>query len=495
MANEIGNSVARNTSIMMGSQIITWISSFILLLFLPKYLGSQGYGQLCLGISVAMIMSIIIDFGGNYLIPKEIAKEKEKTPEILISYMGIRIVIWFLCLVVALLFFYLADYSKTILLVVSILCVSKLWEGIAKAIRSLFQGHEMMEYPSIGMIAEKIFISAFAVTALLLGKGVITIALIMAGGIAIKLLINTSLLPKIVDVFPKFEIKGSIDLIKSSIPYFLWSVFAVIYYRIDAVMLSIMQGEQVVGWYGGAYRFFDIAMFFPSIITTVIFPIFSKLSSKKSHKFKETFQTSLRYMLLVGIPIMIVFLFYARDLVKVFYGLNGYEPSILILQVFAPGVLLVYTDFILGSSILAGNNQKTLAKVGFAAIFLNLILNYFLIGFAQSLVGNAGVGAAVSTIITELFILVSAVKILPNYYFKNISFDLFLKSTLAGFVFTVLVFVFQTTAIYWLIQILVSLGLYFYFAVKTGFVEEHEVEFIKQFLRRNASKFLITQSK
>src|SRR5690554_2939159 len=171
MNQEIGESIAKNTTVMLAAQAITWIASFALLMFLPRYLGSESYGQLYLAMSLGMIIGIIIDFGGNYLIPKEVAKSKSVTADILISFIGVRTIIWALCMGALILFSFLVDYSKTVMVLIVVLGISHLWEGASKAIRSCFQGYEQMEYPSVGIIAEKVFVATLAVTALVMGAG------------------------------------------------------------------------------------------------------------------------------------------------------------------------------------------------------------------------------------------------------------------------------------------------------------------------------------
>ena len=91
---DIATSIAKNTRILMVSQIITWISSFILMLFLPRTLGSVDYGQLYLAISVAAIFQLLIEFGGPYLIAKEVARSRENTPSLVSNELAICVMMW-----------------------------------------------------------------------------------------------------------------------------------------------------------------------------------------------------------------------------------------------------------------------------------------------------------------------------------------------------------------------------------------------------------------
>lgn len=465
---------------MFGAKAITWLSGFVLLLFLPRYLGSARYGQLYLAISIGMILSIVIDFGGNFLIPKEVARDKEKTPHILMSFLGFRTIIWASCMGVLVLFAFLVDYSPTVKWLIFILGISKLWEGGVKAIRSCFQGHEMMEYPSMGMIAQKVFVAAAAVAALFLGAGPITIAIIMAAGVLVNLAACLKFVPNIIDAFPGFQFEVPWSLVKTSLPYFLWSIFGVIYYRIDTVMLSMFTSESVVGWYGGAYRFFDVIMFLPSIFTTVIFPIFSKLKSEQE-ELSDTFQRSLKYMMLCGVAMATCYFLFAEDIVRLFYGLDEYGPSVLLLQIFAPGVILVYIDFIMGSTIMATDKQRTLAWVGLIAILLNVGLNYVGIPYAQMMWDNGGIGAALTTIVTELFIMASVFGLLPGKYFRGFRISLPARCILSGMVMFGSIWVLDSLQIYWMLQAILGLLVYLGCSVLFDVITPKERRFFKEF--------------
>lgn len=480
---------------MLAAQAITWVSSFVLLMFLPRYLGSEDYGRLYLAMSLGMIIGIIIDFGGNYLIPKEVAKSKKITPHILVSYAGVRTTLWFICMGGLLLFSYAVEYSKVITLLIIILGVSKLWEGGSKAIRSCFQGYEQMEYPSVGVIAEKVFVAAIAVAALLLGAGAIEIAIIMMIGAFINLLICLKFVPLIISRIPPFRFETSYELLKDSIPYFMWSIFAVIYYRIDAVMLSTMTNDAVVGWYGGAYRFFDIVMFLPAIFTTVVFPIFSKLWEDKGNGLSNTFQQSLKFILLAGIPMGILFFSYSEYLVSLFYGLEEYAPSVPVLQIFSIGIVLVYVDFMLGSAILATERQRAWAVVGFVAILLNIVLNFFLIPYSQELMGNGGLGAAVTTILTELFILAAGLMMLPKSYFRQFEFSIIVKCMGSGVVMGGMIWILNYLEVFWIVQAATAGTVYLLMILSLNVVTRNEREFIKQFFTWRKMKSIMSIKK
>ncbi len=447
---EIGKSIARNVSVMFVAQVITWASSFLLLYFLPRYLGSEDFGRLYLALSIKMILSLLIDFGGNYLIPKEVARSIQVGSHILSSYIILRVLLWILSIGLILLMSDLLGYSDHVHLLILILAIGKLWEGGSSAISAYFQGIERMEYPSIGSIVERVFVAVFAVAVLLMGGSSIEVAVIYTAGALINLIVLFWYSRKNVKISYKFDFR-IFSLFRSGMPYFLFSLFSVIYYRIDAIMISAMTTEAVTGWYGGAYRFFDIVMVLPLIYKTAIFPVFSKLWNNKNGVLESTVSESMRLMILLGIPTAVLIYIYASPIIDFFMGLDQYSSSVFILQIFAISIPIIYIDIILGSAILgAANRQKAWATVGFLAIFVNIGTNFLLIPYTQTAYANGGIGAAIATLATEIFVMGCAFYLIPSDYLKSFKSSYLFKPAAASLLMITAVLLMLNINLHWM---------------------------------------------
>ncbi len=493
MQSEISKSVARNFSIMFGAQIVTWISGFVLLMFLPRYLGSEDYGRLYLALSVKMMLGLIIDFGGNYLITKEIARSEKIGSKILSSYFMLRILLWALAIIGIILASEIFGYSEHVHLLILVLAVGKLFEGGSTALKAYFQGIERTEYPAMGQIAERVFVAVFSVIALLMGSDSLGMAVIIVLGTLLNLIIILWFSRNFVTLTYQFETK-IFSLLKSGLPYFLFSLFSIIYYRVDAVMLSSMTTEAVTGWYGGAYRFFDMVMILPIIYTTVIFPIFSKLWDDKNGVLENTFGTSLKLILILGMPAAIMIFLFSDSIIQFFMGLEEYGPSVIVLQVFAITIPIIYVDFILSSAIMgAANRQHAWAVVGFIAIFINIAINYFLIPYSQTMYGNGGIGAAVATFFTELFVMLSALYLLPNSYFKSFKPAYIFKPIGAGIVLAAFIYAIAGIGLYWMVEALLGGVVYLgaLFALKT--FDPQEIELLKNYASKRGLKMIFSK--
>lgn len=481
MSEEVARSVTRNTSVLLASQAVTWGSSFILMLFLPRYLGSEDYGRLYLAISLMMISHLIIDFGGGYFIPKEVARSRQSAPSVVMNSLGIRLILWALTFCALVLFSHLADYPPVVQKLIIILGFATLWEGVGKALKSCFQGFEKLEYSAVGAISERLVVTVAGVAALLLGADVIIIAVIMAGSTLLNAVISAGLLKRLIPFFPRLDLKAGWIILKAGVPYFLWSVFAVVYYRIDAVMMSLMTPPHVVGWYGAAYRFFDVLMFIPTIFTTAIFPVMARLWKEETDTMSRTTGKSLELIITAGVLVSCCTFLYAREIISMFFGLEEYGQAVPLLQLFSVGLPLVYIDMILGTVILASDKQREWSLVALAAIPLNMGLNFVLIPLTQGLFGNGGVGAAIATLLTEFGVMVAALCLIPRHLCESMRLGVIIKAICIAPAICAVGILLDSIGFPWVVRAVAVIITYIYSLHVLEVLDSDEVAFFRDF--------------
>src|SRR5215204_6854491 len=86
--------IAKNASFLMVSQVITWGLTFVLTIFLPRYLGPAGIGQLQLAGSLWAIVAVIATLGTDKLVMKEIARAPDRLNELISSTLVLRTVLF-----------------------------------------------------------------------------------------------------------------------------------------------------------------------------------------------------------------------------------------------------------------------------------------------------------------------------------------------------------------------------------------------------------------
>ena len=433
MTNGVGRSLTQNTAVMVLTQIITWGSTFVLMIVLPRTLGSEEYGRIFVAVSVAMVLDVFIAFGGQYHITKEISLGRRDPGEIIGNAMALRAGLWSAGFAALFLFARLSGYGRDLLFMIMILGTAKLWEGATTVLRCYFQGIEKMEYPSAGAIAERVLLTTAGVGVLLRGGRGIAIAAVMGLASLVNFCLTAFLARKFLRGAMRVSLASVRALLREGLPYFLWTIFAVVYYRIDAVMLTAMCPPAVVGWYGVAYRFFDVLMFLPSIFAGALFPILARLrAAEGGAELERTTQRSIDLVIMAGIPVALGVFACAPGIVSLFFGLGDYGPAIILLRVLVAGLPLVYINFVLAATIVSGDRQRSWSLVAAAAIPINVALNYVLIPYWQSRAGNGGVGAALATLVTEDYVMIAGIFLASRSVFGSLRAAPILKALCAG---------------------------------------------------------------
>jgi O-antigen/teichoic acid export membrane protein len=484
MLGSIAKVVAKNTSFMFGQMIITWTSTFLLMLIMPRYLGPIEYGKVFLAGAITDVFRLFVTYGGNYLVTKHVARDREKTGQILVDAVVFRVVFGVLSILGVYIFSLVTGYADDIKILLLIYAIGYLWEGATTGLYACYQGHELLQYTSLGVIANRVFNSAAAISAILLGAGPTTIIVIFVLGSFLNFVVLASFSRKIVKTLPKVNWQDTISQIKSGVPYFMFSVFSVIYFRIDSVMLSRLVPEPVIGWYGGGYKFFDVLNFFPYIFSVALYPSLSRLWSEEVGIHNRVTQKSLELMILAGIPISAVTALFAPHIIELFYGVSGFEPSIAILQMLSTGLVILYVDMVLGTTLLAADKQRQQSLISLIAIPINIVLNLILIPYSQTHHGNGGLGAALATTVTELFIMGSFLWVIPAGTLKGFRASVIAKSLLSCGVMTGSILLLSFLRVHWVIQLLVAPVTYVISVQLMRTLEKPEEQFLLSLLAK-----------
>src|SRR3954471_6970371 len=112
--NGAGTKVLKNASILMTSQLVTWALSLLLTIFLPRYLGATAVGEFAIANSIWAIMGMLIGAGIDTFLTKQIAREPERTPQLVGTALLLRVIFFIVsCGVVALYIQFMAFPSST----------------------------------------------------------------------------------------------------------------------------------------------------------------------------------------------------------------------------------------------------------------------------------------------------------------------------------------------------------------------------------------------
>src|SRR5262245_11982124 len=136
--------LARNILATVGSQLISWALTFAVTLYLPRYVGDAGLGKLAFAGSFIGIFGVFVPLGTSNVLIKEIAREPERTGELLIASMLLRLPLGLVMTGLAIGLVYVLGYPELTRVLVIWSAVGMVVGSLNDALAAALKGQEKM---------------------------------------------------------------------------------------------------------------------------------------------------------------------------------------------------------------------------------------------------------------------------------------------------------------------------------------------------------------
>jgi O-antigen/teichoic acid export membrane protein len=401
--------IARNTSFLTVSQIISFAESFIYIALVARYLGPQGLGDLNFAVALTAIFSVLANFGLTTLTTREVARDKSKASKYAANVIPIQLLFALISVGMIVALVNALGYSQQIIYIVYILSIGMITSTLSTLFLAIFQAFEQLEFQSMVTIITSIVPLCAAMIAILLHLGVIVFALIslltsaLGLGYVYATCVRKFFVPRLEADFTFWR-----GALAEAWPMAGMAISIMIYFRIDVVMISLIHDTTAVGFYSVAYTLAEASTVVASVLVASLFPILSKMHQDSKQSFRYTCALTMRYLLYLALPIAFFVTLWSMPIILLLYG-DKFGPSVAALQILIWAAAIMYITIVLGTASIANNLQKLTLKVTVMSIAVNVCLNVLLIPKFSFL------GASFATVVTEAFGLVAGLFFLGRY--------------------------------------------------------------------------------
>ena len=416
-------SLAKNTSILMASQLTTWGLTLLLMVFLPRYLGDVNVGKLYLATGIWAIVGVAITFGTDMLLTKEIARRPERTGELFSTAIVLRVLLFAVGYGLTWIVLRAVGYPPSTIYVAAIIGVATLLWQLGNVCQAALQGLEQMRYIAVGNVASKAVYAVISIGLLLAGWGVYAVAAVVALSALVNLAVQFVSLRRLHALPFSVSLAAAQHLLRAGSSYFLISVFLIAYMQVDIIIISRLVSEQAIGWYGAADQLFGTLLFIPTVFMTAVFPVFSRMfigtrelgpeAGQNLEALNNLLSKSFETLLLLSVPIGLGIFAIANPLVLLIFGVE-FAPSGPILAIFGIVLILTYQNMLLGQFLISIDRQNAWTVVMAVATVATIPLDLALIPWAERALGNGAIGGALAFVATETAMMIVGFVLLPN---------------------------------------------------------------------------------
>jgi O-antigen/teichoic acid export membrane protein len=325
------NSIVKNVFHLFYSTALSSIMNAAALIVLASFIHSDDYGRFSVVLAFAMIMAYLSEAGLNQIVLREGAKKEAPIPEIMASFIKLRLALTLATMVIGFLLIHWIYQNDTELIILSYCLIFPLVTGISMQSISItyFQMLEKMQYS--GLI--RIISAGLLITVIMVGKWFYIDPMIvfflygssyfLAGCFGIYLTAKNL----------TFSFKSSFykGLRKNWVPFMVTGLLFILLPHIGPIVLEQTLSWKEVGYFAVAYRIPQALQQVPFIIAGAFYPVLFRLFQAGDHlEHVRKSISQVKLMGFVGMLAAIPFYHLSAFVIALLFGERWMEAAFLL---------------------------------------------------------------------------------------------------------------------------------------------------------------------
>ena len=423
--------VRRNMLWLLLSQGATWGVSILLLVIVPSELGDTEFGEVSFAAVYVGLFSLVAVFGTAEFLTKTLSRETELVGHYVFNVLLLKLAVSISLACVALALAIALGFNDRTIELIALYCLGMVFNVLNNVVVGGLQGLQRMARPAMLNVASTYFGAAVGLTLLLNGGGVFGYVL------AFNLALLIPLIGNLAGLRSEIRSHGPIDVgvwkhtLVGGSPFFVLSALIVIYGSVDIPMIKAFSGAEAVGWYALAYRWISMPAVFAISVQAAIFPALSAEGKDVSVVFTRMANRAIQLIVFVSMPVAVGTVLVASDFISLLYG-SEFTQAIPLIQLLALHIPIVGLDIVLGTVAVAADRQRQWVQFSVLAAIFNPMANLVAIPLADEWFDNGAIGAAFTTLLTEVILMVGGIIIRPKGVLDRPTLKLLLRITIAS---------------------------------------------------------------
>jgi O-antigen/teichoic acid export membrane protein len=404
--------VMRGALLLLSTQPITWASSLLLTIFIPRLLDSRSLGEYTVAATLAGLVGALVSLGIPTVLTRRIAAQPASAAADVTASLLLLVGLGVLASVVAVALVQVIEPFDVSTLLLVLVFLGMIVSGVHGVLNSALTGFQRMGRYAWGNAL------------LVASSAVLSIALIALGGGTIGLAV-AGLVPLAVMAVISWRWLGVginrsgmrpdalVKLAALGLPFLAWNILVRLRSDGDALVLGAMLSIEAVGWWAVALRVVSIPIFVPTLIIMPLLPALSQIVDDLA-AFTMTLRRTFELTLIVTVGVSAAILAFAPVVPSILGWSAEYQPAVPVMQVLIFFFPLLSIGMVFGTGLIALGDERRLLAANVGATIVQYGLFLVAVPIARAWFDNGVLGVAISRVISELVMLAAAQILLPR---------------------------------------------------------------------------------
>lgn len=390
--------IARGVTLQVAARVTGLPLSIVSLGIATRYLGTHGYGVLTAAVVFVGLFDVFTDLGVGTVVVRRVAgRAKDSLAELI----GINLSF---SLLYALPLTALAAGAGLLVypgrhaaqLAVLILSAGLLCDTLSSCVQPVFDVHVRYSAVAGAEFASRLLTLLASLGVMLADAGLLAMCAVQVLPQLIRLVILGVAARRLVPLRLGPVGRRTVALLAESLPFAAIMLIAIVYWRADGVLLSLLADPVQVAAYGIAVQLaFSLAVV-PQVFSRSALSTINETFAADPARFRSAVDQGYRFLLLCCAPIAVLGVPLAGRIVTV-VGSNAFAgPATTVLRLFFVACALSFLTSIVTDALVAGHQQRFLTTLSAINLVVNIALNLVLIPVFGA------VGTGIALLATEL---------------------------------------------------------------------------------------------
>jgi O-antigen/teichoic acid export membrane protein len=404
--------VMRGALMLLSTQPITWASSLLMTIFIPRLLDSRSFGEYTVAVTLSGLLGAVVSLGVPTVLTRRIAAHPETARTDCTTALTLLVGLGIVVMVVG-----LAVVPATGLLEISTPLLVLAFVGMV-----VVQGQNVLNAALVGLQ----WMGRYAWSNALLSVCITVVSLIIlvlgGGAFGFALAAVVPLLVVVAGVWVWFGLgldwsgtnrQSLLRFATMGLPFLAWGVLVRFRSEGEMLFLGSMLSVETVGWWNVAMRIVVIPLFVPTLIVTPLMPALSQIVDDHA-AFAATLRRSFELTVVVAVGASAAIFAFAPVVPSVLGWAPEYQAAVPLMQVLVLFFPLASISMVFGTGLMALGDERRLLLANVAATALQYILLVPAVPLATAWIGNGALGAACTRVASELVMLAAVQVLLPR---------------------------------------------------------------------------------
>lgn len=387
--------VVKNSAAQLVARVVELGGMFVLTAAVARYWGTRDLGKFSLVVTLVGLFAFAADWGVSLLLMRELARRRSHSGRQVGG--GLLWVLWWspFAGLAAVLVSRGLGYPKDLQLGILLGTVWMALGALIQIFRSALYAAEHSEVDIPTVLVERGLAIALGL-AVVIGRGTLQAL------VSVLILSRVAALGTIAALYARqagepivMRTGDALALGRAAIPFGLNVLGTMLYVQADILMLSWFRPLEEVGLYRAAGAIIVPLAALGVLLSNALLPAAVRAFDAGDHgQISEMHLHTLRYAMVVGVPVGTVLLAIADRIIPAVYG-TGFEPSVLALRILALILPLRLLNGNLATVLTAAGWQHIRTRIVWIGAIINVLLNLVAIPMFGLL------GACVTTVLTD----------------------------------------------------------------------------------------------